>query len=469
MPGTALDAPRDDEAAAERAPFDGLALERAYLQLAQEREGDHASRAAAQAYLDASPAKYHGGETVPWGFVPKLFSRRDAERLAHMAETMGAIMDKLTRAYRTDPAVRRAFGFSPLIERLSLAPVPYRALIPIARVDVFLDERTGAYKFCELNTDGSAGMMLTTEVGRALQGTATYRVFAESHALAAYDLYGQCADAVISCAREALGDDVLRDGLRIAAVDYAESVYLAEIQELANAFEARGARLRFTDVRDLSYRDGVLSDAQGPIDAVFHRVVTGELADKPCPGADALAACAEEGRVPIVGAFRTWPAATKTAFAVFHSPLAETFLTPEELVFVRAHVPETVVLDEKTDLSRFRNRSRWIAKPADGYAGKGVVAGLDATDDSWAETLAELAGVHGIVQEYVPQPSMPFMPGTPSVDSEGSDDTPAFEVNAMIGLYLFNGRFGGVFTRVGMSNIIDYTTSRYNLATFVVD
>ena len=39
----------------------------------------------------------------------------------------------------------------------------------------------------------------------------------------------------------------------------------------------------------------------------------------------------------------------------------------------------------------------------------------------------------------------------------------------MIGLDLFNGRFGGVFTRVGTSNIIDYTTSRYNLATFVVD
>ncbi|WP_425429828.1 RluA family pseudouridine synthase [Collinsella vaginalis] len=39
--------------------------------------------------------------------------------------------------------------------------------IPIARVDIFLNEKTGAFQFCELNTDGSSGMLATAGVTRA--------------------------------------------------------------------------------------------------------------------------------------------------------------------------------------------------------------------------------------------------------------------------------------------------------------
>ena len=39
----------------------------------------------------------------------------------------------------------------------------------------------------------------------------------------------------------------------------------------------------------------------------------------------------------------------------------------------------------------------------------------------------------------------------------------------MEGLFLFNGRFSGVFTRAGRANIIEYETSRYNLGCFFVD
>lgn len=39
----------------------------------------------------------------------------------------------------------------------------------------------------------------------------------------------------------------------------------------------------------------------------------------------------------------------------------------------------------------------------------------------------------------------------------------------MEGLYLFGGRFAGVFTRSGRANIIEYETSRFNLGCLVVD
>ena len=43
---------------------------------------------------------------------------------------------------------------------MTLVPTGYAQLIPLARVDVFFDEETGDYQFCELNTDGSAGMRM---------------------------------------------------------------------------------------------------------------------------------------------------------------------------------------------------------------------------------------------------------------------------------------------------------------------
>ena len=47
----------------------------------------------------------------------------------------------------------------------------YDCQIPLARVDIFLDEDSGSYSFCELNTDGSAGMVVTDAICQAVRMT----------------------------------------------------------------------------------------------------------------------------------------------------------------------------------------------------------------------------------------------------------------------------------------------------------
>ena len=442
------------------APLDSVALEEEYVQIARDLDGDAPSHEAGDAYLAGTNALYHGGP-IQWSFVPKIFSRRDLGYLAWIAETMGGIMEKVTARFVEDAAFRAHFGLDPRIEAIACMPNAFPVQIPIARVDIFLDERTGAFKFCELNTDGSSGMLSSTEVTRANLLTETGARFAERHALEVFDIYRACAQAGLACYRDAGGTSV---SPQVVAVDYAESIVREEIEEYGRVFAEHGASLRFADIRDLRYEDGVLYDAQGPIDCVWRRVVISEMLEKPCAGADAFMACAEAGTVPIVGGFRTWPCATKTVFAVLHSPAVRDILTPEELDFIQAHVPATYLVDEETDLTRFSDREAWIAKPRDGYNSIGVRAGRDCTDEEWRQVLAEMAATHGTVQEYVTPYASPNVEG--GVAGIGRPFEPYMN---MEGLFLFDGRFSGVFTRCGQAAVIGEFAGRLNMGCLVVD
>lgn len=441
------------------APFDSLALESAYLAELGRLDGDAEARRAADDLLVREGVRYHEGP-VSWSYVPKIFSRADVAHLAWVAETMGGIMEKVTRAYAAREEVRRFFGLDPRIEELARRLPAAGETIPIARVDIFLNEKTGAFQFCELNTDGSSGMLTTAGVTRANALTGAGRRLTASHAAAAFDVMGACADAVIDAYRAVGGE---AEHPVFAVVDYIESIAREEIAAFAPVFEARGARLHVADIRDLTYRDGRLADADGPIDGVWRRVVVSEMLEKPCAGAGALMAAAEEGRVPVIGGFCTWPVATKTVFALLHDPLAATMLSEEELAFVRDHVPETDLLDPESDLSRFHDRSRWIAKPRDGYNSSGVHAGSDCTEEEWQGILAEMAATGGMVQAYAPQfASMNVEGGAAGV---GRSPVP---YDMMEGLYLFGGRFGGVFTRCGTQAVIGEFTDRLNMGCLVV-
>lgn len=451
----------------------GLALEREYMEIMADLGGDVEGRAEGDRYLAGTRALYHGAP-LQWAATPKIFSDGGAEVLRHAAETMYSIMDKVTRAFHDDPAVRAAFKLPADVEDLCLIDAGYDCQVPVARVDIFLNEETGDYMFCELNTDGSAGMTYAAEVTRACQRTETYGRFVERHPnITGYDVLGACADGLIQTwdEWERPQEGVYPDHTpTIAVVDYAESISADEVDDFCELFATRGIPCHFTDIRDLSIETvgGVprLVDAQGPIDMVWRRAVLSEMMEKPCDGADALVRAARENLACLVGSFRTWPCATKTVFAVLHSPVVKSILSDEELAFVEAHIPYTEVLDDQSDLSRFAEKDQWILKPAGGYNAMGVVAGLDASPTEWATKLEEGAATGAVIQAYAPQYATPMAPGgVLAADADPMDFTPA---NNMEGLYLFRGVFSGVFTRCGYLATIGEWTNRFSMGCLVV-
>ena len=457
------------------AGFRGRELEDEFLGIARELGGDVASRAAGDDYLAQTHALYHGGP-LSWAMSPKIFDDAQVALLTDAAETMGRIMDKVTARYLEDADFRARFRLSPELEALTLVPTGYEQLIPLARVDVFLNEDTGDYRFCELNTDGSAGMTATVEVTRAIQQTETYRRFAERHPhIETFDVVegaiGALLDTYAEWTRGPLAVAGAPETPTVALVDYTESASVDEVADFVERLATRGVTARFADIRELhvSLEGGRerLCDAMGPVDCVYRRAVTSEIAEKPCPGADALADAAARGLAAVIGGFRTWPTATKTIFAVLHSDAVADVLTADELAFVRAHVPETHLLDASSDLAPYAEKDRWIAKPAGSYNSQGVVCGMDCeTDAAWQEALAATAASGGVVQAYASQFFTPTIVGGHL--PEGADPLDFRPASNMEGLYLFRGRFGGVFTRCGYEHVIGEWTHRLNMGCLVV-
>ena len=466
----------------------GRELEREFEQIVRDLGGDLASRDRADAYIATTQALYHDGP-INWGMSPKIFTGTEIKRLAKVAETTYSIMEKVTWKFLADEQFRKLFGMDEKTEKLCLVEAGYDRMIPYGRVDIFLNEETGEFQFCELNTDGSAGICYTEEVTRAIRMTDAYAEFERRHPSAhALNPADAAVDAVLEtyASWEMAGmDGHPKTAPALVFVDYDEGASHGEYNYLAERFLDRGVAARFADIRSLHIvetdRGPRLADAVGVIDCIWRRALINDMNDMPCKGADAMVAAAEQGLVCLVGSFRTWPVATKPIFAVLWSGAADDILSEEEIAFVKEHVPETYMIDAASDLSRYTDKDAWIAKPLDGYNSVGVLAGQDATDEEWMEHLHKLAENRAVVQKYAPQYATPlivggeWVPGTEYTDlaarsaKRAAAPTEFLPANNMEGLYIVNGKFGGIFTRCGYLATIGEWTNRYNMGCIVVD
>lgn len=443
-------------------PYDSYELEQAYVEALNKLDGDLESRAASQNYL-ATTRALRNGEPVPWAVVPKIFSPADVNRLRMITNTMYSILEKTSAAYAADPAVRELYSFAPAIEAAVAAEPAIKTQIPIARYDIFLNEQTGDFKFCELNTDGSASSVITEEVSAALTKLKTTAAFAKT-AGKTIEVFHP-VDAFVATIAGALKRTLPQvENPTLGVVDYTESLGVDEVERYIELFAAQGITARISDIRSLSYADGVLSDDKGPLDGVWRRVVISEIEAKPNSGADALIAAATDGKVPIIGSFRSWPAATKTFFVGLFDERLRRYLTEDEKAFVDAHVPHTYLLTPECDLAAFAERERWILKPSDGYGSHDVIAGADVSAAEWQSLLEQHRADGFIVQEYAPQFATPNAPGNPADPAATAVLEP---YSNMEGLFVIDGEFVGVFTRSGTKKVIDYSTSRLNLGCLI--
>ena len=453
-------------------PAHGLALESEFCDIVRSLGGDVESRELGGAYLAASPAAYHGGEQA-WDLVPKMLDVETYKLLENAAQNIYDIMTAVTQRCIEDPVFCERFGLPASYGELMAIPQHYPQLIPLARVDLFLNEQTGDYWLCEVNTDGTFGYTVADEVTTAICRSRAYEQFANRHP---HVRTFEHREAWI----RALGDiyraweaptDLHPDAPDLAVVDFPESAERSEFDDFIQRFLERGVSARFSDIRRLKVKvhGGILRlmDDVGPISCAWMRAVTGEILDKPCLGTEALMQAARQNLACIIGGFRTWPVATKTFFAVLHDSDAESFLSPTQQDFVKRHVPVTYRLQDGFDMRRFEDRARWIAKPAGCYNARDVVAGADVGSEGWESALRGLAGKGGVVQRYAPQFAIPVIPGN-SLPA-GADPLDFRPANTMMGLFLFNGRFSGVYSRCGYGRVIGEAQGRLNQGCLIVD
>lgn len=379
--------------------------------------------------------------------IPKFFTQEDKNNFNFIVNRMMGIFSKVIHAYHQDEKIRSLFDFDSRLEELILCKPNYDPLIPICRVDIFYDEKSKDFHFCEFNTDGTSAMNENKRLNDFLQYHNLYCIDPDTYEI--MELVESWVDAFLQTMKE---DPSVPEHANIAICDFLENAYITELYVFEKAFRKRGYSCDVIDIRNLEYKDGNLYSTRTKkrVDVIYRRAVTRDVMDhyeEVLPFVQAYL----DKNVCCIGAFQTQLIHHKKISQVLVHPIMQAYFTNEEVDFLDAHLPKTYDLNEDKLQELLENKDHWIIKPKDSYASKGVWAGIDLSQEKWQEALQDSVNQNYIAQEYI----TPYKNW--NIDLVNYDEFKWY--SNMSGLYVYNGKFAGVYSRCSDSGII---STQYN-------
>ncbi|MCD7826428.1 MAG: glutathionylspermidine synthase family protein [Clostridiaceae bacterium] len=402
-----------------------------------------------QSYLDHSALYYQRHSTSRFYAlqIPKVFTKEQIAAFEKITETMHGICCKVISEYLHCADYRKLFPFSKELEELILVPNQYDGLLPMARFDIFYQEDTGKFYFCEINTDGTSAMNEDRIFNEALIVNPAHQRMLQKYSMKSFELFDSWADTFLELYQTYEKAEKGRLP-QVAILDFLDNGTIHEFEEFARHFQAKGMLCAVCDIRDVSYRDGKLFTPQGmQIDAVYRRAVTSDIM-KRYDDAEPFLQAVREQNVFLAGSFCTQIIHNKWLFYILHLERTKRFLSDSEAAFIEEHVPRTGLLEKSDDFTELiANKDEYIIKPLDLYAAKGVYAGVEYDDAAWRGYLEQHASKDYIYQKYCPQYR------TKNIDFVTGDGSVQNYIN-MEGLFCYNGKLAGIYSRMSAGDII---------------
>lgn len=436
-----------------------------YAQLVRGNEASHLESAAAiKEYLLNSTAKYHE-RVVRTLYLPKLFTQKEWGVFDSLITTLYGIFRKVIAEYERNPAYRALFGFSDRLEKLILRPKKYACDIPIARIDVFYNEETGEFKFCEFNTDGTSAMNEDRELNHAFKLSKAHQKFLQKYRVEGLELFDTWVEQVLCLYRQFCQDESKIPN--VAIVDFMESATINEFEIFRQRFQQQGITAQICDIRNLTWDGQSCYTEDGmKIDVIYRRAVTSDIMAH-YEEVQPFIAAVESNRICLLGDFRTQIVHNKILYKVLHLEQTMQLLTKEEQIFVKAHVPMTVSLESIEQNPQLfervmKDKNKWIIKPEDSYGSKGVKAGEECTEEEWRQFVQEKVHEGYILQEFV-EPyrlrNIDLLAGNPQWITTSN----------LTGLYVYNEKLKGMYSRVSFDKMISTQYNEMSLPTMLVD
>ena len=401
-----------------------------------------------------------GGGPIRGVYNPKIYSARAVENFKHLSETVASIGRKAIARYRVDPAFRRLFGFDSRLEELILADTMIGDHIPMLRTDIFYNEKNGDFRICELNTDGSSGMIENLELSRQFRKTPLASVFRKYGNLKPFELFDSLADRWLYLFHKT---EIDCPEPTFAIVDFLEKASSPEEFELyRSCFEAKGIKAVIADIRDLQFDGDALTDGNGTkIDAVYRRAVTSDImADY--DNVQSFIEAFRQKKVCLLGGFATTVVHDKAFLTAVRDPGFQEVLTEEERRLIQDHLPVTAMLNDEA-LSRYEpdlTKDRWVLKPLASYGSEGVFIGKDLSEEEWRKALCKCVKGRYLLQAYVE-------PWQSCHIDYSADDPKCLPYYNMTGLYVYDGTFTGVYSRVSRNKIISTGRGGFDAASIM--
>lgn len=413
--------------------------------------------AKSEEYLKSSTAKYHG-ITVKTCHIPKVFTQSDFDFLKSEINVLYGIFGKVMRKYFEDPEYRKLFGFDKLTERLILSSYTNDFVIPIARIDIFYNEETREYGFCEFNTDGTSAMNEDRELNIAVGYTNAFNEFKRNHSLYSCELFDSWVKefgTIYEGYRHEYNKGELKN---IAIVDFPECATSNEFKIFKDSFIKAGYNAEICDITALVYDGESLCTKDGfKIDAIYRRAVTCDIIrriDEVKPFMEAV----RDKNVCIIGDFFTQIVHNKILYKVIHMSETMNILDEAEQEYVKKHIPYTAQLTDGLKERIISEKDEWILKPEDSYGSKGVYAGVEYNQAEWREVVRNLNTDHYIAQSFL----TPYKSDNYIYDGKSLKKQAVYNLT---GLFVYNGKLNGIYSRVSKSPIISTQYSEMALAT----
>ncbi|SNS78576.1 Glutathionylspermidine synthase preATP-grasp [Anaerovirgula multivorans] len=409
--------------------------------------------------VEKSPAKYKG-KPVEFLYQPMFLDKKDFSKFQELTSQLLAILNKTIDHYLQEEEFRKHFGFSPLLEKMILKNPGYDKSVPMGRFDIFY-HYDGRFQFCELNADGSSGMVEARELQQIIGQSLALRELEDQYDFTSFELFDTWVDALLENYQQFSGKE---EKPNIAIVDWVSTTVPSEFLEFQKSFEKKGCSTVVADIRELEYKEGKLYYKDFPIDCIYRRAVTWEIIENQGEVKDFINAYLD-GAVCVVGPIRSQIIHNKNIFSILHDPLKTPFLSEEERHFVEEHIPYTTMFDSSNkELVEFtiNNKDELVLKPMDKYASCGVYIGRDFTEEEWIRIINHDARQDYLLQQFCHVPKIPMAMFT-------DEDVGFIENNYIIGLFMYNEKLQGVYTRVGRQNIIGSVVECFTIPNFIIE
>lgn len=398
------------------------------------------------------------GKPVPFLYHPMFYTEEDVENFKKISDMIISISNKVTNRYIEDEDFRKKFGFPKFIEELIQVDNGYDINIPIGRFDIFYKDYEN-FMFCEINTDGSSAMNEDNAVGDILLESKALKDFGEIYEMELFELIDSWVETSIEIFSKY---DSNNKNPNVAIVDFVESGTSAEFEEFKKSYIKKGYNCIIVDPRDLEYRDGSLYFEDYKIDLVYRRIVSFELIEKISQIPDFIEAYKDRAFC-CIGSIKSHVVHNKILFKVLHDEDTLEQLTEEEQEFVNKHIPFTGIFagEEEVFNHVLNNKDKYIMKPMDLNASQGVFPGRDFEQEEWESKLKEVWNKDYLYQEYID----PYVRNHVVIYD---DNIEIEEFKSIVGLFIYNEEFEGLYTRVGKNNIISGLTDYYTLPNVLV-
>lgn len=383
------------------------------------------------------------GKPIPFEYQPLLISSKDEEAFKRIAKETMSIVKKVTEKYVEDESYRKLFGYDDFVEKLILHEPGYDMPVPMARFDVFYNGYED-FGFCEINTDGTSAMLEDYAIASLLLES---KIFEDLNWIfSRYELFDTWVKKIISLYSDIKGERPKT----VLIADFNDTGTPDEFLMFKEHFENNGVKCIVEDISNLDYNEDknrlIAKDEE--IDLVYRRVVMSDLVRRKDDSNAFIEAYLNDAAV-YVGSFRSQVVHNKVFFSVAHMDETKEFLTDEENEFVKKHIPFTARFegDEAFFNEIVRKKDKYIFKPTDLNAARGVYTGRSMSEDEFIKTAKENFNTDYIYQEFVTPKELPFL----KLDG---DKFSLIKRRNMIGLFCYMEEFSGVYARMGLHDII---------------